>query len=143
MAVERGEAPQDGLDQVQRHFRNPPGVVQVGPGWRDLVLACHRAVVAEFPEYELLAVKQKWASLAFQAFPRAWERGGNWTDGECERFHALIEVFARRSETVCERCGADGSRRESRWIELVLCDPCESRVPEDGDVLRDGGAVRR
>ncbi|MFC8078508.1 hypothetical protein ACFUN8_23560 [Streptomyces sp. NPDC057307] len=143
MAVERGEVPQDGLDQVLRHFRNPPGVVRVGPGWRELVLACHQAVVVEFPEYELLAVKQKWASLAFQAFPRPWERGGNWTDVEYERFHALIEVFARRSEAVCERCGADGSRRESRRIELVLCDPCESRVPADGDVLRDGEAVRR
>jgi hypothetical protein len=44
----------------------------VGDGWRDLVLACHRDVVAEFPQYELLAVKEKFGALAFQAFPRRW-----------------------------------------------------------------------
>ncbi|GGJ99376.1 hypothetical protein GCM10011583_33580 [Streptomyces camponoticapitis] len=124
------------MSEVRRHFRDPSVEIDVGPGWLELVLECHRAVAAEFPEYELLAVKQKWASLAFQAFPRPWRLGGNWTDAESERLDEVIEVFARRSETVCERCGADGSERASRPVLLVLCDRCESRVREGRRISR-------
>jgi hypothetical protein len=122
----------DVLEPVRRHLRDPSYDFDVGPGWRQLVLECHRAVVAEFPEYELLAVKQKWGSLSFQAFPRPWKPGGNWTDAEHSRLHAVTDAFADRSEGICERCGADGSLRESRRILLVLCDRCETLVPEHG-----------
>jgi hypothetical protein len=47
-------------------------VVFVGAGWRDLVLECHRRIEAVFPDYELLAVKEKFGQLEFQAFPRPW-----------------------------------------------------------------------
>ncbi|MPY38371.1 hypothetical protein FNH09_46385 [Streptomyces adustus] len=120
------------LKPVRQHLRDPSYDFDVGPGWRQLVLECHRAVVAEFPEYELLAVKQKWGSLSFQAFPRLWEPGGNWTDAEYSRLHAVTDAFADRSQGICERCGADGSLRESRRILLVLCDRCETLVPEHG-----------
>ncbi|OUC95029.1 hypothetical protein CA983_34105 [Streptomyces swartbergensis] len=117
---------------MRRHLRDPSYDFDVGPGWRRLVLECHQAVVAEFLEYELLAVKQKWGSLCFQAFPRPWKHGGNWTGAESARVSAVTEAFADRSEGICERCGAAGSLRESRRILLVLCDRCETRVPEHG-----------
>jgi hypothetical protein len=120
------------LGPVRCHFRDPSYEVDMGPGWWRLVLECHRAVVAEFPEYELLAVKQKWGALTFQAFPRAWKPGGNWTDAEYERLEAITDAFAGRSEGVCERCGADGSLRESRRVRLVLCGRCETLVSEHG-----------
>ena len=47
----------------------------VGEGWRPLVEACHEQLQAAFPEYELLAIKQKYGQLAFQAFPRTWVEG--------------------------------------------------------------------
>jgi hypothetical protein len=58
---------------------------------------CHQAVVAEIPEYELLAVKQKWGALAFQAFPWLWKSDGDWTDAEHARLHAVTDAFADRS----------------------------------------------
>lgn len=125
-------ASDDAFEQLRRHLRDPTYDFDVGPGWRWLVLECHQAVVAEFPDYELLAVKQKYASLAFQAFPRPWKPGGDWTDAEYERLHALSDAFAERSERVCERCGAEGSPRESGRIHLVLCDRCQALVPEAG-----------
>ncbi|GGO42110.1 hypothetical protein GCM10012286_22890 [Streptomyces lasiicapitis] len=130
--AETGPIPGDVLEPVRRHLRDSSYDFDVGPGWRQLVLECHQAVVAEFPEYELLAVKQKWGALAFQAFPRPWRHGGAWTDAEHARLHAVTDAFADRSEGICERCGAHGSLRESRRIDLTLCDRCETVVPEHG-----------
>ncbi|WP_055619905.1 hypothetical protein [Streptomyces sp. JHA19] len=122
----------DAFEPVRRHGRGPSYTVDVGPGWRHLVLECHEALVAEFPGYEMLAVKKKWGALAFQAFPRPWQPGGNWTSAEHARLDAIIEAFARRSEEICERCGAAGALRETRRIHLTLCDACEAEVPEHG-----------
>ncbi|MGW5047459.1 hypothetical protein [Streptomyces griseoluteus] len=130
--VETSSASGDVLEPIRQHLRNPSYDVDVGPGWRQLVSECHQAVVAEFPEYELLAVKQKWGALAFQAFPRPWKPGGNWSDAEHSRLHAVTDAFADRSEGICERCAAEGSLRESRRVHLVLCDRCETLVPEHG-----------
>ncbi|MBL3670954.1 hypothetical protein JL475_34410 [Streptomyces sp. M2CJ-2] len=120
------------LEPLGRHLRDPSFEFDVGPGWRALVLRCHEAVVAAFPEYELLAVKQKWAALAFQAFPRPWKRGGNWTSDEAVRLNALVAEFTAASKHICERCGNAGTLRETRPIELTLCDACESCVGPDG-----------
>ncbi|MFC0600211.1 hypothetical protein [Streptomyces palmae] len=125
-------APGAELDSLRRHFRDPSSDLSVGPGWRSIVLRCHEAVVAEFPEYELLAVKQKWAALAFQAFPRPRKRGGNWTSDEAHRLDALVAEFVAISKHTCERCGNAGTLRETRPIELTLCDACESVVGPDG-----------
>lgn len=114
------------------HFRDPAWHVDVGPGWHPLVLRCHEAVVAEFPEYELLAVKQKWAVLAFQAFPRPWKPGGNWTHDEADRLDALVDAFTALIARVCERCGGAGALRETRPVELTLCDDCEDAVGPEG-----------
>ncbi|MGW2562502.1 hypothetical protein ACWCXB_25265 [Streptomyces sp. NPDC001514] len=89
--------------------------------------------MAEFPDYELLAVKQKWAVLAFQAHPRPWKKpGGDWTVAESARLGELVQRFRRLSATVCERCGEAGGLRDSRPIELTLCDACDSAVGPDG-----------
>lgn len=125
-------APGDALEPLRRHLRDPSYDFDVGPGWRRLVLECHQALVAEFPDYELLAVKQKFGSLAFQAFPRPWKPGGDWTDAEHSRLRVVTSAFSSRSKRICERCGAEGSLRESRRIHLVLCDHCETLVPEHG-----------
>ncbi|MEV4995557.1 hypothetical protein [Streptomyces niveus] len=125
-------ASSDPFEPLRRHLREPAYDIDVGRGWWPLVLQCHQAVVDEFPEYELLAVKQKYASLAFQAFPRPWKPGGDWTDAEYERLRTLTDAYAERSESVCERCGAEGSQRTSGRIHLVLCDRCQALVPEHG-----------
>ncbi|MCF3130376.1 hypothetical protein [Streptomyces olivochromogenes] len=69
-------APGDMLEPVRHHLRHrdPAYDFDVGPGRRQLLLECHQAVVAEFPDHELRAAKQKFASLAFQGSPRPWIR---------------------------------------------------------------------
>jgi len=122
----------DALEPLRSHVRDPSYEFDVGPGWRQLVHECHQAGVAEFPHYELLAAKQKWGSLSFQAFPRPWKPGGNWTNAESARLNEITAAFAGRSKRICERCGAAASQRESRELVLVLCDGCETVVPEHG-----------
>jgi GNAT superfamily N-acetyltransferase len=122
------------LEPLRAHFRSPDGVFDVGPGWRRLVLECHRAVVAEFPGYDLVAVKQKWAALAFQAFPRPWRSEGDFPGAEYRRLGGLIDPFVKRSRAVCERCGAVGTLRTGRRIELTLCEECELLVPLHGRI---------
>ncbi|MBQ0847989.1 hypothetical protein J8N05_07155 [Streptomyces sp. BH-SS-21] len=54
-------------------------------------------------------------------------------DAEDERSQTLTAAFADRSKAICERCGAHGcSLRESQRIDLVLCERCETLVPEHG-----------
>ncbi|MFF0295369.1 hypothetical protein ACFYST_17110 [Kitasatospora sp. NPDC004614] len=119
------------LELLGPHFSTPSARPEIGPGWRQLVIDCHRAVVAEFPDYELGAVKQKFAVLAFQASPRPWKQGGNRSSAESDRLRTIVETFAARSASICERCGAVGLRREGRRITLTLCYPCELAVPRD------------
>jgi len=101
----------------------------VGPGWFDLVHECHVAASSAFPGYELLAVKQKYARLAFQAGPRPWVGRDSWPTEELSALDALIEPLEERSEEICERCGGRGCERDTRPILLTLCDSCEDAVP--------------
>jgi hypothetical protein len=78
--------------------------------------------------YELLAVKQKFARLAFQAGPRPWAGPGSWASEELRALKSLVEPFQQRSEETCERCGRPGRERDSRPILLTLCDACEAEV---------------
>jgi hypothetical protein len=108
----------------------------VEDGWRDVVLSCHRAVVAEFPQYELLAVKEKYGALALQAFPRRWRPPSAdgtfsaWTDEEHTRLDSIVDPFEQQSVVTCERCGQRGSLREQRRHMLTLCDACDAYVKD-------------
>ncbi len=126
MATEGTPTSLNVLEPLRPHLRDPSYEFAVGPGWRQLVRQCHLALAAEFPEYEILAVKQKMGSLAFQASPRP----AAWTLTESSRLDTVTGVFARRSASVCERCGGVGLlRRSRRQIMLVLCYECELLVP--------------
>lgn len=121
------------LEPLRRHLRNPSAEFWIGPGWYQLALRCHEAVAEEFPDYELLAVKQKWAALAFQANPHPWTPNGTaWTRAESTRLHAVTGEFDRISRTVCESCGRPGTLRGMRRLRLTLCDACERTVPPGG-----------
>lgn len=39
----------------------------IGEGWRELAEECHARILEEFPDYELLNVKQKHGALEYQA----------------------------------------------------------------------------
>lgn len=125
--------PASALDALRPRLRVPGQPFAIGPGWRRLVLGCHRRMAAEFPAYELLAVKQKYGRLSFQAFPRPWRPGErSWTSEEHARLHEILDATTARSESLCERCSAAARLRRTRRLWLTLCDACEVAVPENG-----------
>jgi hypothetical protein len=51
----------------------------------------------------------------------------------------ITSDIRKRSERICEWCGAAGNHREPRKIELTLCDACNERFPDpQGYPSRDG-----
>lgn len=96
------------IEDLRPHWRQPAAdVVFAGEGWRPIIEKCHLAIKREFPDYELLSIKQREGILAYQAFPRA-----NGAESErLGRLEEVIEPFLVLSETTCEYCGARGTLR--------------------------------
>jgi hypothetical protein len=132
----------DLIERLRRHVRDENcEVLWVGEGWRGLVEECHARLVAVFPEYELLNVKEKYGVLFFQAWPRPWAAGEErWTPGEEEALGAIVGEIQWKSESVCEWCGEPGELREWRAHELTLCDGCDGRFADPP--YSRGGTVR-
>jgi hypothetical protein len=119
------------LAALRRHARvGDELVVWTGPGWRSLVRQGHDDLVTAFPDYELLAVKQKYGELAFQAGPRPWADRGSWPADDLDRVHAITRALGQASARVCEWCGAPGELRPTRRLELTLCDACDRRFDD-------------
>jgi hypothetical protein len=112
-------------------------VAWVGEGWRPLVVECHNRLTAAFPDYELLAIKQKYGVLEFQAFPKP--RASAEQSGSSDEYLSLLAItdeIRDRSERVCEWCGAAGRLRESRTLELTLCDVCDDTFPDPPEIAQ-------
>lgn len=120
------------IRQLRAHVRGDRfEVAWVGEGWRVLVQECHQRLEHEFPDYELLAVKQKEGVLAFQAFPRPSKQGEpQWTSDEFRRLGAITSQAQKSSESVCEWCGSPGNLREERSYIVTLCDDCDKRFSD-------------
>ena len=120
------------VDRLRPHGRNGDfDVAWVGEGWWTLVEACHDRLLAAFPQYELLAIQQKYGELSYQAFPRRWVQGQTqWSPEEADELDAITAAFGALSQVVCEWCGATARLREWRTTELTLCDDCDARFPD-------------
>lgn len=53
-----------------------------------------------------------------------------WTAQENADLQAITSEIRDRSEHTCEWCGGAGKHRESRKLELTLCDACNQRFPD-------------
>jgi hypothetical protein len=117
------------INAIRAHGRIPASgeVLQVGEGWRTLVTECHERLQQAFPEYELVAVKQKYGLLEFQAFPRS---KCQYSSDEYAALREITKEISERSETVCEWCGSTGGLRDGREWVLTLCDACDRRFPD-------------
>jgi hypothetical protein len=123
-------APPDVVAALRTHARVKDLVLYVGDGWLPLVSDCHKAVMTAFPNYELLAVKQRFGELAFQACPVPWRGPDTWTEDERRRLDDIVEQFREQSRSVCEECGRGGEDRSIHGYELVLCDECYSALSQ-------------
>lgn len=132
------------IEQLRPHGRDGNfEVAWVGEGWRTLVEECHQRLVAAFPDYELLDVKQKWGLLEYQAFPQRWVKGEmRWTDEESDLLEEITDEIRTRSELVCEWCGEPGGLREERRIILTLCDACNQHHPDPPYSLAKEASLR-
>jgi hypothetical protein len=120
------------INRLRPHGRDGDfEVAWVGEGWRTLVEACHDRLLTAFPEYELLAIKQKYGELSYQAFPRRRVEGRTqWSREEAAELDKITAEFETLSQTVCEWCAAAAQLREWRTTELTLCDDCDARFPD-------------
>jgi hypothetical protein len=120
------------INQLRQHGRGVEfEVAWVGEGWRLLVEECHRQLVAVFPAYELVNIKQKYGALAYQAFACRWVAGeSRWSDVQKRELERITDEFRRRSEAVCKWCGGNARLRAWRTVELTLCDDCDRRFPD-------------
>jgi hypothetical protein len=102
------------FEQLRPHGRDGEfDVAWVGEGWRSLVEECHTRIAATFPEYELLAIKQEYGVLEYQAFPRRSARDA-----------AMVRLGGSRS-----RCHLRRVSDEIRQRLRVVRRPCRtSRV---------------
>ena len=128
------------LAELRRHARTEDDFeMYVGSGWLPLVRECHTRLRERFPDYELLAIKEKYGELAYQAFPHPWRQGGAaWTKAEHDFAEEVTEQARLVSTTVCERCGRVGTTRFDRRHVLTLCDAHHDELTDPP--LHTGGA---
>ena len=85
-------------------------------GWLPLVAELLERVTALHPDIEIAQIKSKYASLRF------------YVNETSDPVHELIDEYEKRSERVCEDCGAPGYPRypRGRWV-VTCCDACAER----------------
>ncbi|MFV8172487.1 MULTISPECIES: hypothetical protein [Mycolicibacterium] len=93
--------------------------LDVEPGWYGLVIATHRLLQAIAPDYEVLAIRQRWCELRI----RPWHG-----DVDVRRELVAVAIGARaRSKSVCEWCSGETdpavTPAGAGWL-LRLCPPC-------------------
>jgi hypothetical protein len=92
----------------------------VGPGWASLVGEIFDFRDAHCPHARVVQVKEKFGALT------VYLEGPHACLGVLSDFVAEVE---RRSETICERCGAPGLTRAGAWIQTLCRVHSEGRPP--------------
>jgi hypothetical protein len=99
-----------------RLFRGlDPFNFECGEGWQGIVAGlCERLEALARPQLKIVQIKEKFGDL------RVYVEGGD------EAAFALIREAGAASSTVCERCGAPGTKTSDGWI-LTLCPACQAK----------------
>jgi hypothetical protein len=93
-------------------------VIDCGPGWYPLLLDLDADLARIDPDYVVVQVKEKFATLRYYIRPDSADRGV-W-----ERMEARKELAYELSARTCELCGAPGSRHASGARLRTLCPEC-------------------
>lgn len=94
--------------------------VSCDAGWYPLLAALDAGLAALDPDYVLHQAKEKFATLRYYAHTE--------NDAVRAEFDALIAEAERRSATICERCGAEGSLSTGPQYGRIktLCPSCRA-----------------
>ena len=119
------------LEELRAHAKSPDRfALSVEAGWIPIVRECHRRLVAEFPDYEVAVISQKYGELRFYARPHP-STDATADDVEAQRrVDEIIGVAASRCSSTCELCGEPGSGRHERMYEMTLCNSCEATTAD-------------
>ena len=102
---------------LRPHARNRDfEVARVGEGWRSLVEECHERLAAAFPDYELLAIKQKWGVLDYQAFPRRWAEGQQRWTSQAPPLPTALAARAARDIAAATHCPSPPAPPRRTWL---------------------------
>ncbi|MGW0998927.1 hypothetical protein ACWD5V_37780 [Streptomyces sp. NPDC002523] len=93
---------EDPADPDARPVQIPARIHAVWPGWRGLLESLHEQILAVFPGYRLLDLKEKLGGL------RVYVEGPS---GSADRLRSLIALAEVKAERTCEFCGAPGRIR--------------------------------
>lgn len=114
-----------------RKYTREEGPSSVGPGWKDLVLACFDVCDRTGLPYRAEQIKEKFAGLRFYV-----SFGGNGlalTEEEKDRaWQAQQEILQiqRRSFSLCEECGEPGERSTDGNYVQTLCGKHRQNRPD-------------
>lgn len=100
---------------INRFAPDWPPVLDVPPGWHQLLLELDRTLALLAPDYAVQQVKSKYGSLRFHAIPSADPYDYN------EEFQEAIRASERRSIETCELCGAPAQQYVIRMWVSTLC----------------------
>jgi hypothetical protein len=101
----------------------PPGMISIGSGWVDLVVALDQRLAEIDPDYTVLQVKEKFGLLRY--YVQTSEDYVCTGDFMTDPFWALVREAEDASGRICEDCGTEGRQRKGGWI-ITLCDACET-----------------
>ncbi len=97
---------------------------ECGDGWFDIIKnLCEEIAKLEIDGLSVDQVKEKFGNLRFYVSFHS-ENTNPDTDKKIEKLYRLIDEAEKKSNEICENCGADGSPRTDKcWIQ-TLCDAC-------------------
>jgi hypothetical protein len=86
--------------------------IDVEPGWYQLVLDCHKELLAVNPHYTIVQIKQKFGQLRY------------YINGNDAMTDNIIYNYENKSVVICERCGDPGST--SKVFNFYMQTLCEN-----------------
>jgi hypothetical protein len=89
-------------------------VLDVGPGWKDILYDLDKKLEKIVPDYEVTQVKEKYGALRIYL---------EYPSGYCDIAELELEYAEEASTKICEQCGCDGTLRHGTWMK-TLCDTC-------------------
>lgn len=106
----------DELIELEPFYAQEWKEASTGPGWDELILSTHRAILALGP-YRIFQIKEKFGGLRY------------YIEGTTEQ-QELAREAENRSALICEECGAPGhlgQKGKMGWVKTL----CDEHAPDE------------